>query len=73
MLHIVQISKPTCIYSFKRKNKRKKGQFLISQNISVYFENIDFASNSYFIPLENYGLEVIRNIADYYMHMMEIY
>ena len=39
----------------------------------MYFESIDFASNSYFIPLENYGLEAIRNIADYYMRMMEIY
>lgn len=28
---------------------------------------------SYFISLENYGLEVIRNIAEYYMCMMAIY
>lgn len=52
--HRLQISKPTFF-------KRKKGQFLISQNISVYSESIDFTSDSYFIPLENNGLEVIRN------------
>lgn len=58
---------------FERKKESKKGQFLISQNISVYFESTDFASDSYFTPLENYGLEVIRNIAEYYMCMMAIY
>jgi len=46
---------------------------LISQNISVYFESIDFDSDNYFTPLENYGLEVIRNIAEYYMYMIAIY
>ena len=45
MSYILQISKPACIYSLKAKRKQKKGQFLISKNISVYFESIDFVSD----------------------------
>lgn len=34
----------------------------------MYFQGNDFASDSYFILLENYSLELIRNIAEYYSY-----
>lgn len=72
MLYILQISKPTCIYSLK-----KAGEGTSISNFTghkcVLWEYWFCLWQSYFIPLENYGLEVIRSIAEYYMCMMAIY
>lgn len=41
ILYVLQLSKSTYTYFIMEK----EGQFLISQNIAVYFQGIDFASD----------------------------